>query len=86
MFAVGAHAFPTAVRARGLGLMGAAGRVGAIISAFAGASLIGAGNFGFFGVLAVLMLVNAIGFLAVRNHVPKVTPEQRRVRPSEIRI
>jgi AAHS family 4-hydroxybenzoate transporter-like MFS transporter len=52
MFAVGAHAFPTAVRARGLGLMGAAGRAGAIVSAVAGASLIGGGNLGFFGVLS----------------------------------
>jgi AAHS family 4-hydroxybenzoate transporter-like MFS transporter len=86
MFAVGAHAFPTAVRARGLGLMGASGRFGAIFSAFSGASLIGSGNIGFFGVLAVLMFVNAIGFLAVRNHVPRVTPVQRRVRPMEKRI
>jgi len=72
MFAVGAHAFPTAVRARGLGLMGAAGRAGAIVSAVAGASLIGGGNLGFFGVLSGLMLVNAIGFISVRGHVPRL--------------
>ncbi|MGE4409320.1 MAG: MFS transporter [Sphingobium sp.] len=72
MFAVGAHAFPAAVRARGLGLMGAAGRAGAIISAIAGAGLISGGNIGFFGVLAVLMLVNAAGFMAVRGHVPRL--------------
>ena len=72
MFAVGAHAFPTALRARGLGLMGAAGRVGAIISAVAGASLIGGGNVQFFGALAGLMLLNAIGFLAVRGHIPRL--------------
>lgn len=70
MFAVGAHAFPTILRARGLGLMGAAGRIGAIMSAFLGAWLIGAGNFGFFGMLAILMLVNCIGFAIVRGHVP----------------
>ncbi|MGE4430343.1 MAG: MFS transporter [Sphingobium sp.] len=73
MFAVGAHAFPTAVRARGLGLMGAAGRAGAIVSAVAGATLIAGGNFGFFGVLAGLMLVNMIGFIAVRGHIPRLT-------------
>ena len=72
MFAVGAHAFPTAVRARGMGLMGAAGRVGAILSALSGALLVGWGNLGFFGVLAILMLVNAIGFAAVRGHVPRL--------------
>ena len=70
MFAVGAHAFPTGLRARGLGLMGAAGRVGAIVSAVAGAALIDWGNLGFFGALAALMLVNALGFIAVRGHVP----------------
>jgi AAHS family 4-hydroxybenzoate transporter-like MFS transporter len=73
MFAVGAHAFPTALRARGLGLMGAAGRVGAIVSALTGAMLIGGGNRGFFGALAALMLVNAVGFIAIRGHVPRLT-------------
>ncbi|QBM75071.1 MFS transporter [Sphingomonas sp. AAP5] len=79
MFAVGAHAFPTAVRGRGLGLMGAFGRLGAILSAFSGSWLIGVGNFGFFGVLSILMLVNAIGFFAVRGHVPRVSPADARV-------
>lgn len=72
MFAVGAHAFPTGLRARGLGLMGAAGRVGAIVSAVAGSFLIDWGNLGFFGALAALMLVNALGFIAVRGHVPAI--------------
>jgi AAHS family 4-hydroxybenzoate transporter-like MFS transporter len=52
--------------------MGAAGRAGAIVSAIAGASLIGGGNLLFFGVLAALMLVNALGFIAVRGHVPRL--------------
>lgn len=72
MFAVGAHAFPTGLRARGLGLLGAAGRVGAIVSAVAGSFLIDWGNLGFFGALAALMLVNALGFIAVRGHVPAI--------------
>jgi AAHS family 4-hydroxybenzoate transporter-like MFS transporter len=70
MFAVGAHAFPTILRGRGLGLMGAAGRAGAIVSSVTGAALIGGGNALFFGVLAVLMLVNTVGFLSIRGHVP----------------
>jgi len=78
MFAVGAHAFPTTVRARGLGLMGAAGRAGAIVSAVSGATLIGGGNMGFFGVLAALMLVNALGFIAVRGHVPRLGRQDAR--------
>lgn len=72
MFAVGAHAFPTALRGRGLGIMGAAGRAGAIVSALAGAMLVGAANLGFFGALGVLMLINAVGFIAVRGHVPRL--------------
>ena len=79
MFAVGAHAFPTEIRARGMGLMGAAGRVGAILSAFCGAWLVGAGNGGFFGMLAVLMTVNALGFVAVRGHIPRLVPATRRI-------
>lgn len=72
MFAVSAHAFPTALRARGMALVGAAGRAGAMGSAVAGAPLIGGNNLAFFGMLAVLMLVNAIGFMAVRGHVPRL--------------
>ncbi|WP_343046796.1 MFS transporter [Sphingomonas chungangi] len=77
MFSVGTHAFPTAVRARGMGVMGAAGRVGALLSALIGAALIGAGSLGFFGALCFLMLVNAAGFVAVRNHVPPAPRDAR---------
>lgn len=72
MFAVGAHAFPTTIRARGLGLMGAAGRAGAIVSAITGAMLIGSGATGFFGTLAFLMLLNAAAFAAIRGHIPRL--------------
>lgn len=71
MFAVGAHAFPARLRARGMGIMGAAGRVGALSSAMMGVLLIGAGSLGFFGALALLMLVNALGFVAVSAHIPR---------------
>lgn len=70
MFAVGAHVFPTALRARGLGLMGAAGRIGAIVSSVSGAGMISGGNVRFFGILAVLMLINAVGFILIRRHIP----------------
>ncbi len=72
MFAVGAYAFPTALRGRGLGVMGAAGRAGAIVSALTGAMLVGATNLGFFGALTGLMLVNAVGFIAIGGHIPRV--------------
>jgi AAHS family 4-hydroxybenzoate transporter-like MFS transporter len=76
VFAVGAHAFPAAVRARGMGLIGAAGRIGAIASALAGAMLTGYGNPGFFGALAALMLINAASLALVRGHVPRLRPQQ----------
>jgi AAHS family 4-hydroxybenzoate transporter-like MFS transporter len=83
MFSVGAHAFPTELRARGLGLMGAAGRVGAILSALLGAALIGGGNASFFGSLAILMFVNAMAFVAVRRHVPaRPSPAMLREMPA----
>ncbi|WP_245653839.1 MFS transporter [Novosphingobium rosa] len=69
MFALGAHAFPLPLRARGMGVMGAAGRIGALVSALAGSWLV-AGRGGFFAVLGVLLIVNMLSFLAVRGHIP----------------
>lgn len=77
MFAVGAHAFPDGLRARGLGLMGAAGRLGAIVSAIAGATLV-TGNGLFFGALCALMLLNLAGFLTVRRHIPRLDHKDAR--------
>lgn len=72
MFALGAHAFPLPLRARGMGLMGAAGRIGALVSALAGSWLV-AGRGGFFAVLGGLMIVNMLSFLTVRGHIPRLT-------------
>lgn len=72
MFALGAHAFPLPLRGRGLGMMGAAGRIGALVSALAGSWLV-VGRAGFFGVLGGLMIVNMLSFLAVRGHIPRLS-------------
>ncbi|WP_241127487.1 MFS transporter [Novosphingobium terrae] len=69
MFALGAHAFPLPLRARGMGVMGAAGRIGALVSAVAGSWLV-AGRGGFFAALGGLLIVNLLSFLAVRGHIP----------------
>jgi len=71
MCALGTHAFPLPLRARGMGLMGAAGRAGALVSALAGSWLV-AGRGGFFSVLCVLMLINMTSFLVVRGHIPRL--------------
>jgi AAHS family 4-hydroxybenzoate transporter-like MFS transporter len=52
-----------------MGLMGAAGRLGALVSALAGSWLV-AGRSGFFAVLGGLMIVNMLSFLTVRGHIP----------------
>jgi len=71
MFALGTHAFPLPLRAPAMGLMGAAGRAGALVSALAGSWLV-AGRGGFFSVLCVLMLINMTSFLVVRGHIPRL--------------
>jgi MFS transporter, AAHS family, 4-hydroxybenzoate transporter len=81
MFAIAAYAFPAPVRARGMGLIGAAGRIGAIVSAFSGAFLTTGGSVGFFGVLAGLMLINAISLAIVRGHVPAHIAGVRKSKP-----
>jgi AAHS family 4-hydroxybenzoate transporter-like MFS transporter len=70
IFALAAYVFPTGLRARGIGFMGAGGRIGAICSALAGAALIAGGPPWFFGSLAVLMLVNATSLFSIRQHIP----------------
>ncbi len=68
-FAVAANAFPTPVRARGIGMISAMGRVGAILSAFYGAIMIENGSAVFFGVLAAMMLAISGCLAIVRGHV-----------------
>lgn len=77
MFAIAVCAFPAAVRARGMGVIGAAGRIGAILSAFCGAVMTTGGSFGFFAILAVLMVVNAVALASVRGHVPKLADARK---------
>jgi AAHS family 4-hydroxybenzoate transporter-like MFS transporter len=77
IFALAAHVFPIALRARGIGFMGAGGRIGAICSALGGAALISGGPPWFFGSLGVLMLINATSLFVVRQHIPK-SPGRKR--------
>ncbi|WP_253717226.1 MFS transporter [Sphingomonas sp. AP4-R1] len=70
IYAVASHAFPTSLRARGIGVMAGAGRLGAMLSAFAGADLVDWGGAAFFTVLGVVLLVQAICLALLRNHIP----------------
>jgi AAHS family 4-hydroxybenzoate transporter-like MFS transporter len=71
MFALAAHVYPGAVRATGVGTVAAFGRLGAILSGYAGSWAIGyRGSASFFGLIAVAMLSTFIALAVVRRHVP----------------
>jgi AAHS family 4-hydroxybenzoate transporter-like MFS transporter len=83
MFALSAHVYPTNVRATGTASAMAFGRLGAILSAFAGAAIITAGGAqAYFGMLGVAMTGVMIALMVVRNHIPALgsAPAPRPVR------
>ena len=71
MFALSAHVYPTNVRATGTASAMAFGRLGAILSAFAGAAIISAGGAAaYFAMLGIAMTGVMIALMVVRNHIP----------------
>ncbi|WP_211460821.1 MFS transporter [Collimonas silvisoli] len=73
MYALCAFVYPTAVRATGTASALAFGRVGAILSAFAGAVVItAAGAFGYLIMLGVAMLFVLIALTMVKGHIPRL--------------
>ena len=72
-FAVSAHVYPTAVRATGTASALAFGRLGAILSAFAGAAAITAGGASaYLTMLGIAMTGVLIALLVLRRHIPSV--------------
>jgi AAHS family 4-hydroxybenzoate transporter-like MFS transporter len=70
MYALAAHVYPGAVRATGVGTAVAFGRVGAILSGYAGSWAIGYhGSASYFGLIATAMLATFISLAVVRRHV-----------------
>ncbi|RQR70966.1 MULTISPECIES: MFS transporter [unclassified Burkholderia] len=73
MYALSAHIYPPETRARGIGVATGFGRVGAIVSAFAGASVISAGGAtAYFALLAAAMFLALVGIGAIQNHIPSM--------------
>jgi AAHS family 4-hydroxybenzoate transporter-like MFS transporter len=71
MFVLCAHVYPTNVRATGTAAAMAFGRLGAILSAYAGAAIITAGGAeAYFGMLGIAMTGVLIALMVVRNHIP----------------
>jgi AAHS family 4-hydroxybenzoate transporter-like MFS transporter len=71
MYALCAYVYPTGVRATGIASALAFGRIGAIVSAFAGAAVITAGGASSYLVmLGAAMTVVMIALALVRRHIP----------------
>jgi AAHS family 4-hydroxybenzoate transporter-like MFS transporter len=74
MFALAAHVYPSAMRATGVGTAAAVGRVGAMLSGYAGAWAIDyRGSASYFSLIAVCMGVTFVSLAWVRRHVPRRT-------------
>lgn len=70
MYALGAHVYPSAIRATGVGAAVSFGRIGAVLSGYVGAwALEYRGSFSFFLAMAAAMFVCWIGLASVRRHI-----------------
>ncbi|SDI51569.1 MFS transporter, AAHS family, 4-hydroxybenzoate transporter [Pseudomonas delhiensis] len=75
LYALCAFIYPTGVRATGTASALAFGRLGAILSAFAGASVITLGGAqGYLTLLGVVMVAAMIALMLVRRHIPRRAP------------
>jgi len=79
MYALAAHVYPASVRATGVGTAVAFGRIGSVISAYAGTVATGLPQL--FGILAATMALVFVALASVRNHIPRLksaAPERAR--------
>lgn len=75
LYALGAHLYPTALRATGLGAMLGVGRLGAVASSWVGAQAVDAGGaVGFFTLFAVAIAAATLACVIVRRSIPAVSP------------
>ena len=71
MYALAAHVYPSSARATGVGTATSVGRLGAILSTYAGAWAIDlGGNFLFFTLVATAMLAVSISLAFISRHIP----------------
>lgn len=72
LYALAAHVYPTAVRATGVGTAVAFGRIGGVLSSYAGDwALRAGGSHAFFTMMAASMAVVFVGLALVSKHVPR---------------
>lgn len=73
MYALAAHVYPTLVRATGVGTATSVGRLGAILSTYAGASALElGGHTSFFTLVAMAMMAVFACLWVIRHHIPRV--------------
>jgi AAHS family 4-hydroxybenzoate transporter-like MFS transporter len=70
MYALAAHVYPAAIRATGVGTAVAFGRIGGVVSGYAGLS---SGTSGLFTLLATMMTLVFVSLSLVRRHIPPTT-------------
>jgi MFS transporter, AAHS family, 4-hydroxybenzoate transporter len=74
MYALAAHVYPGPVRATGVGTAVAVGRIGAILSGYAGSWAIGyRGSASFFALIAAAMVATFLALASVQRHVARIT-------------
>ena len=74
MYALAAHAYPTAIRATGVGTAVGFGRIGGVLSPYSGSWALEAGGASaFFGLIAVTMTLVFVALASVRRHIPRVS-------------
>jgi MFS transporter, AAHS family, 4-hydroxybenzoate transporter len=72
LYALAAHVYPTTIRATGVGTAVAFGRLGGVLSTYAGAwALEAGGSHAFFTLMAAAMLVVVVALGLVGRHVPR---------------
>ena len=73
MYALAANVYPATIRATGVGTAVAFGRIGGVVSGYAGLS---SGLTGLFSLLAGFMAIVAITLAAVRRHIPRMVADR----------
>jgi AAHS family 4-hydroxybenzoate transporter-like MFS transporter len=72
MYALAAHVYPTGIRATGVGTAVAFGRIGGVVSPYAGSwALESGGPSQLFGLIAGTMTIVFVALASVRNHIPR---------------
>lgn len=73
LYALAAHIYPALVRSTGLGAAAGVGRIGAIVSAYVGAAVLGFGSLSFFGVVAGCLIIALLAMAVINLHSASVT-------------